>query len=118
MPAFIIGYNRPIGSPTLVHSAFLSFSSPERRKSLLAFAHDLSSGRFHITPTDEMVVELLLNGGVDTKRPRHLWQRATGGVCWVGHCDRSLFDEAVGICIRQARSKELCFADLVSIPIL
>ena len=36
----------------------------------------------------------------------------------VGHCDRSLFDEVVGICVRQARSKELCFADLVSIPIL
>jgi hypothetical protein len=30
----------------------------------LAFAHDLTSGRFHITPIDEMVVELLLNGFV------------------------------------------------------
>jgi hypothetical protein len=82
MPAFVIGYNRPHSSLTLVYSAFLSFSSPERRKSLLAFAHDLSSGRFHITPTDEMVVELLLNRGVDIKRPRCIIGNALpGGVC-------------------------------------
>jgi hypothetical protein len=48
----------------------------ERRKSLLPFAHDLSSGRFHITPTDEKVVELLLNGGVDIKRPRCIFGNA------------------------------------------
>jgi hypothetical protein len=71
--ALVIGNNRPQGLAPL---AFLSFSRPERRKSSVAFAHDLSSGRCHITPTDEKVVELLLNGGVDTKRPRCIFGNA------------------------------------------
>jgi hypothetical protein len=88
-------------------------------KSLLAFAHDLSSSRFHITPINEIVVELLLNGGVDIKHPRCIFDNVLQVVFvrW-GIATGSLSDKVVGICIRQASSKELCFADLVSITIL
>ena len=48
-------------------------------------------------PTDEKDVELLLNGGVDIKRPRCIFGNAlqVAFVMW-GICGRSLFDEAVG----------------------